>query len=243
MQAICTKDMANEVEYLKKFSPVKLNGVKIKFKSNTEHVGIVRSVSGNLPNILQRISSHKAAIGAVLSNGLAKHHRANQAARLKVEKMYGTPVLLSGLGSLVLKKSEQLVISNHHRKTLSNLLGLLPATPHAVIYFLAGSLPGEALIHLRQLSLLGMVSRLKGSYIHSHAVNVFNRKVNTRSWFHQVRMICLMYQLPHPLTLLTTHSTKEELKNLQNPYSPCSILNHKLSPIHYSLQLVLLHMK
>ena len=214
MQAICTKDMANEVEYLKKFSPVKLNGVKIKFKSNTEHVGIVRSVSGNLPNILQRISSHKAAIGAVLSNGLAKHHRANQAARLKVEKMYGTPVLLSGLGSLVLKKSEQLVISNHHRKTLSNLLGLLPATPHAVIYFLAGSLPGEALIHLRQLSLLGMVSRLKGSYIHSHAVNVFNMKVNSRSWFHQVRMICLMYQLPHPLTLLTTHSTKEELKNL-----------------------------
>ena len=186
----------------------------IVFRISTEHVGIVRSVNGNLPNILQRISSHKAAVGAVLGNGLAKHHRANQAARLRVERIYGTPVLLSGLGSLVLKKSEQLVISSHHRKTLSNMLGLLPSTPHAVIYFLAGSLPGEALIHLRQLSLLGMVSRLKGSYIHRHAVNVFNRKISTKSWFHQVRDICLMYQLPHPLVLLTTSSTKEAFKNL-----------------------------
>ena len=189
--------MAKEVVYLKKYSPVNMKGTRIKFESNTEHVGIVRSVNGNLPNILQRISSHKAALGAVLANGLAKHHRANQAARLKVDQIYGTPVLLSGLGSLLLKKSEQAMISNHHCKTLAKLIGLLPSTPHPVIYFLAGSLPGEALIHLRQLSLLGMVSRLKGSYIHSHAVNVFNQKVRKWSWFHQVCDICLMYQLPH----------------------------------------------
>ena len=149
--------MASEIRYLKEFSPVNINGVKIKFKDNAEHVGIIRSVSGNLPNIIQRISAHKKAVGAVLSNGLAKHHSANPAARLKVEQIYGTPVLLSGLGSLVLKKPEQSQISTHHRNTLLSLLQLLPSTPHPVIYFLAGSLPEEALLHLRQLSLLGML--------------------------------------------------------------------------------------
>ena len=98
---------------------------------------------------MDRISSHKAAIGAVQAHGLANHHRANQAAYLRVEQISGTPVLLSGLASRILKKSEQTAISTYHRKTLSNLLGLLPSTPQPVIYFLAGSLPGEALLHLR----------------------------------------------------------------------------------------------
>ena len=92
MQVMCTKDIVKEVDYLKK---ILINGTKIKFKSNTEHVGIVSSVNGNLPNILQRISSHKAAVGAVLGNSLVKHHRANQAAHLREEQMHGTPVLLS----------------------------------------------------------------------------------------------------------------------------------------------------
>ena len=214
MQAMSTRAMSKHVEYLKRYSPVNLQGSQIKFRNNAEHVGIVRSVHGNLPNILQRISAHKAAIGAVLANGLAKHHRANQAARLRVEKIYGTPVLLSGLAALVLKKTEQAVIGSHHRRTLTNLLGLLPSTPHPVIYFLSGSLPGEALLHLRQLSLLGMISRLQGSTIHSHAMNVFTSKGNSWSWFHQVRDVCLMYQLPHPLTILTTPSTKQTFKTL-----------------------------
>ena len=211
LQALFTKDMAKEVEYLKKFSPVDIDGVKVKFKNNAEHVGIVRSVHGNLPNVVDRISSHKAAIGAVLAHGLANHHRANQAARLRVEQIYGTPVLLSGLASLILKKSEQTAISTYHRKTLSRLIGLKPFTPHPVIYFLAGSLPGEALLHLRQLSLLGMVSRLRDSLIHRHALNVFNSE-KTWSWFHQVRDLCLMYQLPHPLITLNTPDTKEAYK-------------------------------
>ena len=135
LQVISPKNLSKEVEYLKEFSPVHLNGVKIKFKETAEHVGIVRAVSGNLPNLLQRISSHKNALRAVLQNGLARHHRANPAACLKVDQIYGTPVLLSGLGSLVLKKPEQSIINHHHLETLQNLLRLLPNTPHPVTYF------------------------------------------------------------------------------------------------------------
>ena len=34
------KDMARQVEYLKKFSPININGVKALFKNNAEHIGI-----------------------------------------------------------------------------------------------------------------------------------------------------------------------------------------------------------
>ena len=214
LQSISPRKIAQEVEYLKSFSPVNLHGLSLEFQSSAEHVGVIRSVTGNHPNILNRVSKHKKAVGAILSNGLARHHRANPAARLKIEQIYGTPVLLSGIGSLLLKKSELNIVKNHHLQALRNHLRLLPKTPHPVIFFLAGSLPGDALVHLRQLGLLGMISRMPGSLLHRHALSVFTSKGKAWSWFHQVRDLCLEYQLPHPLTLLELPVSKEEFKSL-----------------------------
>ena len=70
------------------------------------------------------------------------------------------------------------------------------------------------MIHLRQLSLLGMIARLPGSLLHQHAVSVFTKQGNTWSWFHQVRNICLRYQLPHPLTFLTSPLSKDAFKRM-----------------------------
>ena len=86
LQALYPKKLRTEVEYLKEFSPVQLNGIRLKFHETAEHVGIVRATTGNLLNILQRISSHKNALHAVLQNGLARHHCANPVACLKVSQ-------------------------------------------------------------------------------------------------------------------------------------------------------------
>ena len=216
LQVISTKKMKATVDYLKVFSPVNLNGKKLDFSDESEHVGVIRSVHGNLPNILNRISAHKKAVGAVLHTGAARQHRANPVAGLRLEKIYGFPVLLSGLGSLVLSRSELSAINQHHKETVQQLTRLLPNTPRAVCYFLAGSLPGEAYVHLRQISLLGMICNLPGSILHKHAVSVLSAKPSSGSWFHQVRNTCLKYKLPHPLTLLSSMPPpdKKWLKNL-----------------------------
>ena len=64
--AIFTPNMTNLVEYLKMTSPVSIAGTKIEFSETVEHVGILRNSYGNLPNIINRILSHKKALGAVL---------------------------------------------------------------------------------------------------------------------------------------------------------------------------------
>ena len=74
--------------------------------TRTSYVGILRSTEGNLPNIMNRISAHRKALGAVLFTGLAQRHSANPAVGLKIEKIYGNPVLMSGLASQVLVGSE-----------------------------------------------------------------------------------------------------------------------------------------
>ena len=129
LQALSLRRHCKELEYLKDFSPVALNGIKLKFSETAEHVGVIRSTSGNLPNIMTRISSHKRAMAAVIHSGAAKNHRANPAASLRLEKMYGAPVLMSGLGSLILTKSEISHITKHHKETLRQLLRLPPRTP------------------------------------------------------------------------------------------------------------------
>ena len=43
-------------------NPIRIGPNQIAFTSKAEHVGVVRSTSGNLPNILNRISSSKKAL-------------------------------------------------------------------------------------------------------------------------------------------------------------------------------------
>ena len=162
------------------------------------HVGIIRSQLGNQPSIMARISAHKKAMSAVLHVFLARGHRGNPAAGLRVETTYGLPVLLSGLSALVLTKADEDLINNHHKEMISNIQRLLPRTPRSVIYFLGGSLPGSARLHLRQLSNFGMICQLPlKNILNNHARNIFNYStISNKSWFMKIRELCIKYDLP-----------------------------------------------
>lgn len=148
--------------------------------------------------------------------GLARNHRANPMMSVRVEKLYATPVLLSGLGSLILSSKEINMIEHHYRETLRQLLRLHKGSPRTVIYFLAGSLPGIALVHLRQLNLFGMISRLTSTnLLHVHARNLLATSHNLhRSWFKQILNLSILYDLPHPSNLVADPLKKEHFKCL-----------------------------
>jgi hypothetical protein len=122
---------------------------------------------------------------------------------------------MSGLGSLVLSEQEINLIDMHHKETLRCLLRLQQNTPRSVTYFMAGCLPGSALLHLRQLSLFGMITRLQGSLLYQHASNITSyNTISSKSWFHQIRKWCLLYGLPHPQELLSSPLSKAGFKTL-----------------------------
>ena len=197
------------------YNPIQINGHQIEFCQSAEHVGILRSVDGNLPHIIERIKSHKRTIGANLSVGLARAHRANPAASLRIERMYATPVLLSGVSSLVLTKAETNLLNQHYKDILQNLQKLPALTPHSVTYFLAGSLPLTAQLHIRQLGLFSMICRLADDPLNTHARNVLTMsKRSSKSWFWQIRDLCLQYSLPHPHHFLECPPQKEQFRKL-----------------------------
>ena len=183
-----------QVNLLKNSAQLNIDGSTIEFVDIAEHVGVVRSVDGNLPHILNRLTSHNRALHGILSVGLARGHKANPAASLRVEKIYGLPVLLSGTSSLNLKSSEVTILNQHYKNKLQNLQKLYDKTPESVVYFLAGSLPAEALLHLRQLSLFSMICRLPDNILNRIARYILTTaKENSTSWFVSISKLCSLY--------------------------------------------------
>ena len=196
-------------------NPIRINGSTVPFVEQADHVGILRSIHGNLPTLLSRFTAHRKALGAVMHTGLARHHRANPASSVKIERLYGLPVLLSGIAPLILSSKEVRMIDQHFQETIMQLLRLHSGTPRYVIFFLAGILPGTALVHLRQLSLFGMICRLPESILHKHARDLFTSVLIFKgSWFDQIRSCCVLYNLPHPLSLIDACLNKFAYKKL-----------------------------
>ena len=136
----------------------------------TEHVGVKRSVAGNLAHIMGRFTPHTKALASLLPLGLALRNRANTAAALHLYRLYATPVLMSGMGTLILTKSEVKMIDQYVKTTLQKLQKLVDKTPSCVIFFLGGVRPGIATLHLRQLSLFGMNARSPKSILNNYAI-------------------------------------------------------------------------
>ena len=203
------------VKYVKLLSPLQIGDVPIEFVNTAEHVGVLRSVSGNLPHIHQRIVNHKGSLAKILSMGMSRRHRANPIAALRAENIFATPILFSGMASLFITKAESDVLALHVKETTENLLKLHSRTPDPVVFFLAGRLPGEALLHLKQLTLFGMICHLPGNILHTIAVQLLTTSSqSSRNWFADIRTHCYTYNLPHPLLLLKEPLSKYAFKNL-----------------------------
>ena len=247
--AYCTSKQTELVDHAKQVNRVTICGQKVQFSTELDHVGITRSNSSNLQHIANRITAHKKAMAAVLSAGIARSHRGNPAASLRILKIYGTGVLFSGVASLVLSTKETNIIDKHFQNIVQNLQKLYDRTPRSITFLLAGCLPGEAVIHMKQLTLFRMICNLPNDPLHSYAKSVLASAVpQGKSWFNQILKLCIKYSLPHPHQLLLSPPAASIFKCMvkkavlkywtdcfHNEASSLESL-HLFHPMNYSLQ-------
>ena len=203
------------VAYWHEATPLVMEGASLPLSSQAEHVGVVRASSGsNLPSITSCIASHTKSLYSIISCGMARHHRGNPSASLRVEACYSAPKFFSGLASLCLSPSDLRVLCLHRRTTLQRLQRLHPHTPAPAVHFLSGSLPAPALLHQHQLTLLHMVALLgPGNILHQHALYMLHHDVQN-SWFVQLRRTTVQYSLPDPLQVLACPPLKILYKSM-----------------------------
>ena len=118
----------------------------------------------------------------------ARGHHGSPASALKIQQIYGTSVLLSGLAALVLSQKEVSLLENHYKTVIERIQKLHSNTPRAFVYLLAGTLPLEGILHSRQLTLFSMICRLKMDPLYKHAYYMLTTaNSSSRSWFFQIR--------------------------------------------------------
>ena len=124
-------------------------------------------------------------------HGAIKAPPSNPIASLRAELVFATPVLYSDMASLLFTKADVEILAKHVKETTENLLKLHPKSPEPVVFFLAGRLPGKALLHLKQLTLFGMICHLPGNILHNIGMSLLTKaSQNDRNWFANIRDIC-----------------------------------------------------
>ena len=195
------KKDCDEAIYERATSNISLHSCELPFASKAEHLGIIRTEDlSDMEYVLDRLSAHRKQLFSVLPAGLALHHSGNPAAAIRVEKMYCLPVLLSGLASVPLLKSEIRIISNYYKKVLARLMRIYDRTPDPALYFLAGSLPAEGYLHLHQLSIFGMVCRLENNVLKDLATAILKSALpSMKSVFQNIYdsfVSCIIFLMP-----------------------------------------------
>ena len=216
--AFCKQSQLAAVDYDKKMTDISIDGQVIKFDDIAEHVGITRSPDGNMPHIQGRIAAHRRAMHSINRAGAARHHFGNPVASLRIHQLYGTSVLFSGMACLYLTAAEVKIIDQHLQWTVQNIQKLHQGTPRSITFLMAGCLPGEAILHLKQLTLFMMICHLPSDPLNNHAKYVLsNGQPPQKSWFNQILKLCEKYCLPHPHLLLEQPPPKSLFKkNVKN---------------------------
>jgi hypothetical protein len=76
----------HSADYWQEVSPNMMNGAALPLSSQAEHVGVLRCTSGtNLASITARMAGHTKSLYSVISCDMARSHRGNPAAGLRVE--------------------------------------------------------------------------------------------------------------------------------------------------------------
>ena len=206
------------VKYAELTSQVELYGHRIPFSNEAEHLGVLRTntPSNNMPNILVRLQEHNKKLFSILPAGLGLGHHANPAACVRAEQIYALPVLLSGLSALVLRRAEVNMIAACYKNTLQRLMKLRERTPDCAVFFLAGSLPCQAVLHLRQLSLFLMICHLKEDILQNQrSLNPNLRptpgsRKSENCVFNTSYLIQLLFLILHHLNLSLKNSAKKK---------------------------------
>ena len=134
---------------------------------------------------------------------------------LRIQSLHAGPVLFSGVAALKLLQSEISILHSNHKNVLQSLQKLHKNTPECFIMFMGGSLGATAIVHMKQLSLYGMICRLPENILNRIAAHkLYTEPDNSSSWFVEIRHLCQQYALPTPLFLLAHPPPKQTFKSL-----------------------------
>ena len=194
----------HDMLFYKDTKPWKLNGERVSVVENNDHLGLVVSgLNEEQKNIDQNIVNCRNSMFALLGPAFAFKCKLNPVLQSHLWRTYNLPVLLSGLAALPIRPADSSSLTIFHHKILRGFLKLSQSSPIPSLYFLLGELPLENKLHLETLSLFYTIWANPSTKIHQIMKYILMMsKSSSTTLSNHIRILCSMYSLPDPLTLL-----------------------------------------
>ena len=193
-----------DMEYFKAVRPWTLNGKRVNVVSENEHLGlIVSGLNEEQKNIDQNITQCRNSLFTLLGPALSYKCKLSPKVQLHLWRTYALPVLQSGLSSLPIRPAEMKPLQIFQNKILRGFLKQSFNSPVASLYFLCGELPIEAKLHIDLLTLFHNTWSNPQTKLYDIVLYIMKMaSEKSTTWSNHLRIICRMYDLPDPLSLM-----------------------------------------
>lgn len=186
---------------------------------STTHMGILRSSTNQeLQSVESNIQKARRTMFSLMGTGLHGENGLDPETAVSLLRTYVFPVLYYGL-EIILPTGKALnVLETQQKKILKQVLSLSTKVADPAVYMLSGTLPAEAMIHKRTLSLFGNITRLSEMTIEKQLAKrqLEVKTFKSKSWFIAVKKILIKYNLPSPEELLNNPMKKLKWKKMFN---------------------------
>lgn len=172
-----------------------------------QHLGLTRYTTprGNVVLANERVKLGRRTNYAMMGIGFHGANGLPPLVSIRLYHCYVLPRILCGLESIRLTRECLNILDTFHRSTMRMLQNLPQRVAKESIYLLTGTIPIEAHLDLRKLSLIGAIARRKGSKLWEIALRqLIMKDNNSSSWFVEIRRLMAKYDLVHPIDLLQT---------------------------------------
>ena len=193
---------------------IKVDGKDLPVVTETMHMGIMRSANTQESAVQENIKKARRTIYSLMGAGLHGENGLDPDTSIHLLQTYVIPILVYGMEVVLPTGSYLEKLDKVHKKFMKQIMSLPQNVADPAIYIISGSLPVEAIIHTRALSLYGSVARLAEESVEKQlARRQLSVKVyRGESWFVEIRRLCVRYSLPDPYTLLDIPPTKYQWK-------------------------------
>jgi hypothetical protein len=165
--------------------------------------------------IQDKLKSARRTVYGLIGTGLHGVNGLDPQTGIRIYNLYVLPKLLYGLDVIDTNKTQRKKLEHFHLAMLRAIQSLPDRTATEAVYLLSGTLPMEALIHLRKLSLIGAIARSENATMCDIAVRQCAMTgIPSASWFNDTEILLIKYGLPLTVSLIQYPIPKERWKKL-----------------------------
>ena len=198
-------------------SPWHIHGECLSVTNTVTHLGLIRNAatprSMMTIHIEGRINLARRTAYSLMGAGMHGLNGLHPAVSMHLYRTYVLPRLLSGLETVILSAKELDPLELFHRRILRAIQHLPDKCSNTAVYVLLGTLPIEAHLHNRMLTMFGAIARAETSRIHTLAISMLENP-RPQSWFTNISILLQKYKLQEPGMTLKDPPTKSCWKRI-----------------------------